>query len=165
MSKYLDLYLGHWLLRDNFLQLGRPHISFMLGRIFEFEFYNKLQKCFWNSHWWNMGLQVYSQFSKITQIIFLLLFSWFCLNFLRFIVKKCFEKRLGILFPKLFWPSMRKNCSSEREQLLIFEGECWEVANPLRSLEKFIQTVKGQKNLGNIMLFYLIPGVFSDLMN
>ena len=59
MSKYLDLYLGHWLLRDNFLQLGRPHISFMLGRIFEFEFYNKLQKCFWNSHWWNMGLQVY----------------------------------------------------------------------------------------------------------
>ena len=59
---------------------------------------------------------------------------------------------------------MRKNCSSEREQLLIFEGECWEVENPLRSLEQFIQTVKGQKNLGNIMLFYLIPGGFSDLI-
>ena len=31
---------------------------------------------------------------------------------------------------------MRKNCSSNREKLL-------------RSLEQFIQTVKGQKNLGN----------------
>ena len=29
----------------------------------------------------------------------------------------------GILFPKLFWPSVRKNCSSDREILLKFEAK------------------------------------------
>ena len=42
----------------------------------------------------------------------------------------------GILLPKLFWPTVRKNCSSDREK----------VAKVLRSLEQFIQTVKGQNN-------------------
>ena len=28
----------------------------------------------------------------------------------------------GILLPKLFWPTVRKNCSSDREKLLKFEG-------------------------------------------
>ena len=28
-----------------------------------------------------------------------------------------------ILLPKLFWPTMRKNCSSDRENLLKFEAE------------------------------------------
>ena len=41
---------------------------------------------------------------------------------------------------------MRKNCSSDREQLLKFEAEGREFANILRSLEQFIQTVKGQNN-------------------
>ena len=52
----------------------------------------------------------------------------------------------GILLPKLFWPSMRKNCSSDWEKLLKFEAEDWEFAKILRSLEQFIQTVKGQNN-------------------
>ena len=39
---------------------------------------------------------------------------------------------------------MRKNCSSDREKLLKFEAEGREFAKNLRSLEKFIQTVKGQ---------------------
>ena len=29
----------------------------------------------------------------------------------------------GILLPKLFWPTMRNNCSSHREKLLRFEAE------------------------------------------
>ena len=29
----------------------------------------------------------------------------------------------GILLPKLFWPTARKNCSSDREKLLKFEAE------------------------------------------
>ena len=29
----------------------------------------------------------------------------------------------GILLPKLFWPKVRKNCSSDREKLLKFETE------------------------------------------
>ena len=52
----------------------------------------------------------------------------------------------GILFPKLVWPYVRKNCSSDREKLLKFEAEGREFAKFLRSLEQFIQTVKGQKN-------------------
>ena len=51
----------------------------------------------------------------------------------------------GILLPKLFWPIVRKNCSSDQEKLLKFEAEGREFAKILRSLEQFIQTVKGQK--------------------
>ena len=29
----------------------------------------------------------------------------------------------GVLLPKLFWPIVRKNCSSDREKLLKFEAE------------------------------------------
>ena len=55
-------------------------------------------------------------------------------------------KQNGILLPKLFWPSVRKKCSSDREKLLKFEAEGWEFAKYLRSLEQFIQTVKVQNN-------------------
>ena len=41
---------------------------------------------------------------------------------------------------------MRKNCSSDREKFLNFEAEGREVAKFLRSLEQFIQAVKGQNN-------------------
>ena len=54
----------------------------------------------------------------------------------------------GILLPKLFWPTVRKNSSSDREKLLKFEAEGQEFAKLLRSLEQFIQTVKGQNNFG-----------------
>ena len=57
------------------------------------------------------------------------------------------ESRNGILLQKLFWPTVRKNCSSDREKLLKFEAEGWEFSKFLRSLEQFIQTVKGQNNI------------------
>ena len=41
---------------------------------------------------------------------------------------------------------VRKDCSSDREELLKIEAEGREFANILRSLEQFVQTVKGQKN-------------------
>ena len=41
---------------------------------------------------------------------------------------------------------MRKNCSSYREKLLKFEAEGREFSKILRSVEQFIQTVKGQNN-------------------
>ena len=41
---------------------------------------------------------------------------------------------------------MRKNCSSDQEKLLKFEAEGREFAKFLRSLEQFIQTVKGPNN-------------------
>ena len=49
-----------------------------------------------------------------------------------------------ILLPKLFLPTVRKKRSSDQEKLLKFEAEGREFAKFLRSLEQFIQTVKGQ---------------------
>ena len=48
---------------------------------------------------------------------------------------------------------MKKNCSSDQKQLLKFMAEGLEFAKNLRSLEQFIQTVKGQNFFGNRMLF------------
>ena len=52
----------------------------------------------------------------------------------------------GILLPYFFWLIVRKKSSSDREKLLEFEAEGWEFSKFLRSLEQFIQTVKGQNN-------------------
>ena len=52
----------------------------------------------------------------------------------------------GILFSKLLLPTVRKNCASDREKLLKFEPEGLEFEKILRSLDQFIQTVKGQNN-------------------
>ena len=41
---------------------------------------------------------------------------------------------------------MRKNCSSDREFFLKFEAEGREFAKILRSVEQFVQTVRGQNN-------------------
>ena len=46
------------------------------------------------------------------------------------------------MLPQLFLPTVRKNCFSDQE----FEAEDPEFAKFLRSLEQFIQTVKGQNN-------------------
>ena len=51
-----------------------------------------------------------------------------------------FNLLVFILFPKLFW-------------LWKFEAEGWESAKCLRSLEQFIQTVKGLSNFWNRILF------------
>ena len=52
----------------------------------------------------------------------------------------------GILLPELLWPTVRKNCSSDQEKLLKFKAEGRRFAKFLRTLEQFIQTVKGQNN-------------------
>ena len=44
----------------------------------------------------------------------------------------------------LLW---EKNCSTDREKLLKFEAEGLELANFLKTLEQFIQTVKGNRML------------------
>ena len=45
------------------------------------------------------------------------------------------QSRNGILLPKLFFPTVRKKCSSDREKLLKFKAEGQEFAKFLRSLE------------------------------
>ena len=56
--------------------------------------------------------------------------------------KKDEEKRgqrgIGILFPKLFWPTVRKIYSTDREKLLKREAEGQEFAKLLRSLDRTI---------------------------
>ena len=42
--------------------------------------------------------------------------------------------------------TVRKNCSRTREKILKLEGKVREFAKFLRSLEQFIQTVKGRNN-------------------
>ena len=56
------------------------------------------------------------------------------------------SETFGIFFPNLFWPTVRKKNSRDREKLLKFETEGREFAIFLRWLEQFIQTVKGQNN-------------------
>ena len=60
---------------------------------------------------------------------------------------------------------MRINCSSDQEKLLKFEAEGQEFAKYLRSLEQFIQTVKGgpvkgQNSFWQQNAFSLAPGGF-----
>ena len=43
------------------------------------------------------------------------------------------ERGIGILFPKLFWPTVRKKCFRDLEERLKFQAEGWEFANFLRS--------------------------------
>ena len=78
--------------------------------------------------------------------------------FLAFAIKWFVTEINGILLPELFWPAVRKKMFyrttySDWEKLLKIEAEGWEFAKFLRSLEQFIQTVKGQNNFGNRMLF------------
>ena len=56
------------------------------------------------------------------------------------------DYRNGILFPKLCWPTVRTNCASDWDFFLKLETEGQEFAKILRSLEQFVQTVKGQNN-------------------
>ena len=45
---------------------------------------------------------------------------------------------------------MRKECSSDREELLKFDSEGQEFAKLFTSLEQFIRTVKGQNNFWDL---------------
>ena len=51
------------------------------------------------------------------------------------------------------------------KKILKFKAEGREFAKFLRSLERFIQTVKFQNNFWQQNAFYLVPGGFSDLIN
>ena len=55
---------------------------------------------------------------------------WICLN----PDTSEYEVGNGILLPKLFWPTVRKNCSSDRERLVKLEAEGREFPKFLRSL-------------------------------
>jgi len=62
----------------------------------------------------------------------------------------------------LLW---EKNCSSDQEKRLKFKAEGREFAKCLRSPQQFIGTVKCQNIFWNRLLFKLITGGLSYLMN
>ena len=62
----------------------------------------------------------------------------------------------GILLPKLFWPTVRKNCSSDLEKLLKFEAEGQELTKVLRSLEQFVRNSERSEQ-------FLVTECFSNL--
>ena len=59
----------------------------------------------------------------------------------------------------LFWPTVRRNCSSDREKLWKFEAEGQEFAKFLRSLKQFFQTVKGGKKF--LVIVCILLGVYN----
>ena len=68
----------------------------------------------------------------------------------------CIDSKLnrnGILLPKLFSPTVRKNVLVIEKKLLKFEAEGQEFAKNWRSLEQFIQAVKVRTVFGYRMLF------------
>ena len=74
-------------------------------------------------------------------------------NFVQFGMEHIFWNN-GILLPKLFWPAVRKNCSSNWEKISKIWG--WRpIICKMRLLEQFIQTVKGQNNFWQQNVFNL----------
>ena len=49
-----------------------------------------------------------------------------------------------VFFWKLFWPIVGKNCFSDQEKRLKIEADKQKYVESMRSLEQFIETVKGQ---------------------
>ena len=58
----------------------------------------------------------------------------------------CLLDKLWYFVSKIVPTYCEKNCSIDREKLLKSEAEVREFAKIMRSLEQFIQTVKGQNN-------------------
>jgi len=56
------------------------------------------------------------------------------------------ERKKWYFVTKIVLNTVTKKCSSDREKILRFKAEGQEFAKFLRSLEHFIQTVKGQNN-------------------
>ena len=59
-----------------------------------------------------------------------------------FWVSRFLKCRNSTLFPKLFWPNVRKKSFIDRELFLKFKAEGQEFAQFLSSVEQFIRTVK-----------------------
>ena len=139
---YLDLGYRYVLFQRCYLRYWNTWISNFLDlRNLQEQFQKALcyQKLFWPFTVWrncSSDLKIFIN-SKLTSPSFKFLF-------IKITHGETYTN--GILLPKLFWPTVRKNCSSDRKKLLKFEAKGREFAKFLRWLEKFLQTVKGQNN-------------------
>ena len=78
------------------------------------------------------------------------------------------QKKNGILLPKLFRPIVKKNCSSDQEKLLKFEAEGWEFAKIwIFKGAQYSQILLGDKNATSLCskIFLLYQGIGKGLGN
>ena len=66
------------------------------------------------------------------------------------------------MLPKLSLPTVRKNCSSDREKLSKFLAFSLEFPKFLRSLEQFSSDERLEEFLVAECFFYFFPGGFSE---
>ena len=64
------------------------------------------------------------------------------------------HNEIGVLLPKLFWPIMRRYFFTDQEKLLKFVAEGQKFSKVWRSLEQYVQTVKGQNIFGLSRMLY-----------
>ena len=78
-------------------------------------------------------------------------------------VGKSCQRGIGILLSKLFWPTVRKNCSSDLEKNLKLETEGREFAKKFRSLNRTIYS--NSERSEQFLVTELLPGGFSRSTN
>ena len=73
----------------------------------------------------------FSELAKLMQVEMhnMLICTLYIPSLCNFMSQICPATPSGILLPKLFWPTVRKNCTSDQEKLLKFEAEGQEFAN------------------------------------
>ena len=71
--------------------------------------------------------------------------------------------RNGILLPKLFWPTVKKNVLVSDKKFLKFDAESREFSKILSSLEQFIQTESSEHFLVTACFFNLFLEVSHKL--
>ena len=72
---------------------------------------------------------------------------------------------IGILLPKLFWPTVMKNCSSDRESLWNSRLKDEDLQKVCDHENDLSEQWKVKTIFGDRMLFWLVPGGFSYLKN
>ena len=130
-------------------------IYYLLNKKEEYSCFNIVHYSFiyllstWGITWWLDGCAP-TAFSRFSSKEF-----WSWKNFTIIFLKKFSLEIQKMIFCFQNWSDLlwEKIGSSDREKLLKFEAEGWEFAYFLRSQEQFIQTVKGNNNFRNWMLF------------
>ena len=74
-------------------------------------------------------------------------------------------KSNGILFPKLFWPTVRKSCSSNREKKMTLRLKAENLQNSWDHQNNLFEQWKVRTSFETEGFFKLIPGGFLDLIN
>ena len=138
----------------NFIQCLSNFLSLYLSKMINTDFQYYIHSFFFQL---SMVVIVVTSIMFLRIVVTITAYAWAKKTNNDVIQSQVHKYSIDILFPKLFWPTVRKNCSSDREKLLKFEAEGWEFAI---FWGQFIGTLKGHCNVWNRMLFQLVHGGF-----